>query len=143
MSVKLKSSRSQKVHKLAVDRPFDPDILRRAREIAAKYQVIIQQEGDDYVGRGLELPNAFEDGRTPDQCVKKTREMFVTVVAAMIEAGEVPPPPASEGKRTEQVNIRLSAEEKLVLEASARRNGHAGLAEYVRSVAIAAGKGNA
>jgi len=58
--------------------------------------------------------------------VKKLREMFVTVVAAMIEAGEVPPPPASQGKRTEQVNVRLSAEEKLVLEASARRHGHAG-----------------
>jgi predicted RNase H-like HicB family nuclease len=117
-------------------------VLKRAREIASRYQVVIQQEGDEYVGRGLELPNAFEDGRSADECVKKTREMFVTVVAAMIEAGEVPPPSASEGKRTEQVNVRLSAEEKLVLEASARRHGHSGLAEYIRSAALAAGKGD-
>ncbi|HEY8751125.1 MAG TPA: hypothetical protein VIM11_24290 [Tepidisphaeraceae bacterium] len=140
MSAKLKNFKGSKRSLAAIDRPFDPDVLRRARPIAARYQVIIGQEGDDYIGRGLELPNAFEDGRTPDECVKKTREMFVTVVAAMIEAGEVPPPPASEGKRTEQVNVRLSAEEKLVLEASARRHGHAGLAEYIRSVAIAGGK---
>jgi predicted RNase H-like HicB family nuclease len=141
MSGKLKISKVRKRVTAAVDRPFDPGVLHRARKIAARHQVIIQQEDGDYVGRGLELPNAFEDGRTPDECVKKSREMFVTVVAAMIEAGEVPPPPASEGRRTEQVNVRLSAEEKLVLEASARRHGHAGLAEYIRSVAIAAGKG--
>src|SRR5579859_1066368 len=139
MSARLKNSKS-KMSKGAIDRPFDPEILKRARDIASKYQVVIQQEGGEYVGRGLELPNAFEDGRTPDECVKRTREMFVTVVAAMIEAGEVPPPPASEGKRTEQVNVRLSAEEKLVLEASAQRHGHSGLAEYIRSAALAAGK---
>src|SRR6266404_8902595 len=103
MSAKLKNSKRRRRSRGEVDRPFDPDVLRRAREIAARYQVIIQQEDEDYIGRGLELPNAFEDGRTPDECVKKTREMFVTVVAAMIEAGEVPPPPASEGKRTEHV----------------------------------------
>jgi predicted RNase H-like HicB family nuclease len=137
----LKSSRTGKGSKGSVDRPFDPAVVKRAREIASKYQVIIQQEEGEFIGRGLELPNAYEDGGTADECVKKTREMFVTVVAAMIEAGEVPPPPASEGKRTEQVNVRLSAEEKLVLEASARRHGNAGLAEYIRSVALAAGKG--
>jgi predicted RNase H-like HicB family nuclease len=142
MSVKLKNSKAHNLSK-AVNRPFDPDVLKRARRIVSRYQVVIQQEGDEYVGRGLELPNAFEDGRTADECVRKTREMFVTVVAAMIEAGEVPPPPASEGKRTEQVNVRLSAEEKLVLEASARRHGHGGLAEYIRSAALAAGKSEA
>lgn len=139
MSARLKNSRNRGA-KGAVDRPFDPKVLKRAQEIASKYQVIIQQEDGEFIGRGLELPNAYEDGSTPDECVKKTREMFVTVVASMIEGGEVPPPPASEGKRTEQVNIRLSAEEKLVLEASARRHGHAGLAEYIRSAALAAGK---
>ena len=133
MSRKSKSSK-------AIDRPFDPDVLKRAREIAARYQVIIEDEEGLYVGRGLELPNAYEDGRTPDECVRKAREMFVSVVATMIEDGEVPPPPAKEGKRTEQVNVRLSAEEKLVLEASARRKGFAGLADYIRSAAIAAEK---
>jgi predicted RNase H-like HicB family nuclease len=119
-----------------VDRPFEAEVLRRAREIANRYQVILQNEGGDYVGRGLELPNAFEDGKTPDECVTKTREMLVTVVATMIEDGQVPPPPASEGKRTEQVNVRLSVEEKLILEASARRRGFAGLADYIRAAVI-------
>lgn len=133
-------SKKSKNSKSAVNRPFDPEVLRRAAEIAGKYQVILQFEEGDYIGRGLELPNAFEDGKTPDECVAKTREMFITVVATMIEEGEVPPPPASEGKRTEQVNVRLSVEEKLVLEASARCRGYAGLADYIRAVAIAGEK---
>jgi predicted RNase H-like HicB family nuclease len=132
--------RKSKTSRNPVNRPFDPAILRRAAEIAGKYQVILQLEGDDYIGRGLELPNAFEDGKTPDECVSKTREMFVTAVATMLEDGEVPPPPASEGKRTEQVNVRLSADEKLILETTARRRGYAGLADYMRAVAIAGEK---
>lgn len=133
-------SKRSKTSDTAVDRPFASDVLRRARAIADKYQVILQREGGEYIGRGLELPNAFEDGKTADECVRKTREMFVTVVATMLEDGEVPPPPASAGKRTEQVNVRLSVEEKLVLEASARRRGYAGLADYIRAVAIAGEK---
>ena len=133
MSRKSKSSK-------AIDRPFDPEVMKRARAIAAKYQVIIQYEDGDYIGRGVELPNAYEDGKTPDECVRKTREMFASVVATMIEDGEVPPPPATEGKRTEQVNVRLSTEEKLILEASARRKGFAGLADYIRATAIGAEK---
>ena len=121
---------------LAVDRPFDPAILRRAREIAKNYQVIIEQGDGEYYGRGLELPNAHEDARTPDKCIQKTREMFVTVVATMLEEGEIPPPPASEGKRTEQVNVRLSVDEKLILESSARRYGFSGLSDYIRALAL-------
>jgi predicted RNase H-like HicB family nuclease len=112
--------------------------LERARSIARQYQVIVQWDEDEqlYLGRGVELPHAFEDGATPGQCVEKTREMFVSVVASMLEKGQVPPAPASEGKRTEQVNVRLSVDEKLTLEAVARSRGFAGLADYLRAAAI-------
>ncbi|HEY2584417.1 MAG TPA: hypothetical protein VGI81_01485 [Tepidisphaeraceae bacterium] len=133
-------SKKSKTFQKVIDRRFDAGVLRRSRDIAGKYQVILQHEGGEYIGRGLELPNAYEDAKTADECVRKTREMFVTVIATMLEDGEVPPPPASAGKRTEQVNVRLSAEEKLVLEASARRRGYAGLADYIRVVAIAGEK---
>ncbi len=132
----LRKSKNSKEKSKAIDRPFDPDILRRAREIAEKYQVIIEVEDGEYIGRGVELPHAYEDGHTPDECVRKTREMFVHVVAMMIEDDEVPPPPASEGKRTEQVNIRLSAVEKMFLESLARRRGFSGLGDYIRSAAL-------
>ena len=80
--------------KPAIDRPFDAQVLERARKIAAGYQIILQFEDGEYFGRGLELPYAMSDGKTPDQCVANTRDAFVAVVATMLEAGVAPPSPA-------------------------------------------------
>src|SRR5438067_2384936 len=132
MSGKLKNSRKRRP-----DRPFDPALLDKARRIAARYQIILKEEDGEYYGRALELPNAMEDGATPDECVRKTREILTTAVAVMLEDGESPPPPAADGIRTEQVNVRLTAEEKLRLEESARQAGFRGVSDYVRAVALA------
>jgi hypothetical protein len=48
--------------------------------------------------------------------------------------------PAIEGKRDGQLNIRMSAEEKLILDAASRRRGYASVSDYIRSVAIAGDK---
>ncbi len=131
-SAKSKSSRKAK----AVDRPFKPEILKRAREIAEPYQVIVQFEDGEWYGRGLELPDAHEDGATPEECIRKTRDMFVSVVAFMLEEGQVPPAPASEGIRDQQVNIRLTTEEKLRLEETSKRAGFRGISDFIRARAL-------
>ena len=64
-----------------LSRPFAPAILERARKIASAYQIIIKPEDGEYYGRGLELPGAMSDGKTPDQCVASTRDAMVTMVA--------------------------------------------------------------
>jgi predicted RNase H-like HicB family nuclease len=120
-----------------VDRPFDPEILRRAREVADAYQIVLWTADGEYYGRGLEMPGAMGDGNTPDECVANTRQAITVAVAAMLEAGEAPPQPASEGARTEQVNIRLTSREKLQLETAATQSGYRGLSEYVRAKALA------
>jgi len=130
------SVKSAKLSK-AIDRPFDPTILKRAREIASAYQIILNYEDGEYFGRGLELPLVMNDGKTPDACVKATRDSFATAVAHMLECGEIPPPPASENKRTEQINIRVSAEEKLLLEEAAKSKGFRGIGDFVRSTSLA------
>jgi predicted RNase H-like HicB family nuclease len=112
-------------------------VLDRARRIADAYQVVMWFEDGEYYGRGVELPGTFADGKTPDQCMRNTREAFVATVATMLEDGLAPPPAASEGTRTEQVNVRLTAEEKVTLEAAARRNGFRGVSDFVRSAALA------
>jgi hypothetical protein len=43
--------------------------------------------------------------------VRATREALTVTVATLLESGQTPPPPASENKRTEQVNVRLTLEE--------------------------------
>ena len=127
-----KSAKSSK----AVRRPFDPEILRRAGKIAQEYQIIIHFEDGEYYGRGLELPSVMNNGKTPDECVSATRDALTTAVAFMLESGEVPPPPASDNKRTEQVNVRLTAEEKLMLEEAARNRGFRGVSDYVRTASL-------
>lgn len=57
-------------------------------------------------------------------------------VATMIECGQRPPAAASSGKRDVQVNIRLTAEEKLRLADAARRLGFKGVSDFVRLAAL-------
>jgi predicted RNase H-like HicB family nuclease len=130
------SAKSKDSSKKTIDRPYTPVILRRAREIAGDYQIILHFEDGLYYGRGLELPNAMNHGRTPDECVKATRDILTTAVAYLLECGETPPSPATEHKRTEQINIRLTPEEKLLLEEAARSKGFRGLSDFVRSTSL-------
>ncbi len=124
--------------KLALDRPFDLAILKQAREIATQYTVILQPDPElGYFGRGLEMPYAMGDGKTPDECVGQTREAFIAAVATMLEKKETPPAPASEARRQEQVNVRVTAEEKLLLEQGARSKGYRSVSDFVRSASLA------
>jgi predicted RNase H-like HicB family nuclease len=130
MSDKSKNSRKR------IDRPFGAALQERARHIAGSYQIIIQFEDGEYYGRGLEMPLVMSDGKTPDDCVRATREALTAAVAAILESGDVPPSPASEHKRTEQINIRVTPEEKLLLEEAAHRRGFRGIGDYVRSTSL-------
>ncbi len=131
------SARSKNSSK-ALDRPFTRTVATKARTLACKYQIILSYEDKEWYGRGLELPNVFGEGRTPQQCVKSVREAFAAVVATMIEAGQVPPAPAKQGVRSAQVNIRLTPDEKALLEAKARRKGFRGLSDSIRAAALSA-----
>jgi predicted RNase H-like HicB family nuclease len=135
MSVKSKSSAKTGKNPR---RPFAPVVLAEARGLADQYQVVMLFEDNCWYGRGLELPLVFGDGATPEACIKDTRQAFVLAVATLLELGERPPAPATSGHRTEQVNVRLTAEEKLLLEASAKRKGFSGLSDFIRAAAVEA-----
>jgi len=119
-----------------LNKPFAENVLVTANKVAEKYGVILSFENGEYYGRGLEMPNVFGDGKTPDECVKNTRNGLISAVAHLLEQGEVIPAPASDGKRTEQVNIRLTIEEKAILSASAKSKGFQGLADFIRTKAL-------
>jgi len=109
---------------------------REAAAITARYQVILEAEDGHWYGRGLELPHVFGDGATPDKCVAATREALTAAVAYLLEQGQKPPAPARTGRRTEQVNVRLTSEEKAIIEGTARRKGFSGLSDYLRAAAL-------
>lgn len=89
-----------------------------------------------YSGRTVELPGVMADGKTVAACAKQVMEATTVAVATLLELGDTPPLPASEGKRDQQVNIRLTALEKLELEAAAAREGFRSVSDFLRSAAI-------
>ena len=137
MSRKSKSSFAKYKDDVALDRPFDPAILKRARQLASQYRLILEPDPDlGFMGSSLEMPNVWGDGRTPDRCVRQTREALISVIATMLERGEVPPAPVSQRRRQEQINIRVTAEEKLMLEEAARSKGFRGISDFIRSTSL-------
>lgn len=132
MSAKSKKSSRKKTR----DRAFATAVLAQARERVAHYQVIVWHEDGEWYGRGLELPHVFGDGPTPQACIDATREALTGAVALLIERGERPPTPARAGKRTTQVNVRLTAEEKALFEETARRKGFTGLSDFLRAAGL-------
>jgi len=135
-----KSNRSTGVksrsRSLKIDRPFEPAVLKRAREIAQQYRVVIHREAGEYYGESLELPGVMNDGKTAAECVANTLDIIATTVAAMLERGEIPPLPASDERRDEQVNVRLSKLEKLTFEEAARSRGFRGLSDFMRAATM-------
>jgi predicted RNase H-like HicB family nuclease len=84
----------------------------------------------------LELPTVFGDGDSAEKCIENTREALAVAVAYLMEENKKPPTPARMGKRTQQVNVRLTAEERAVLEAVAKKRGFQGLSDFIRAVAL-------
>ncbi len=121
----------------APDRPFDAAILRQARDVAASYRLTFDSEPDvGFIGSSVEMPGVFADGKTIEACARETLEALTTAVATMLEMGERVPAPASEGKREQQVNIRLTADERLRIEESARQAGFRSVSDYMRYAAL-------
>lgn len=130
MSVKSKNSK-------AVNHPFASSIMARAKKLADRYQIVLTYEDGEWFGHGLELSTVFADGKTVTKCVRNTRDALAVAVATMLERGETPPVPASSGLRSEQVNVRLTPEERAVIEAAARQKGFRGLSDFIRAGAMA------
>lgn len=122
------------------DRPFDPDVLARAERVAKQYRYTVEHDADEgvYVGSSVELLYVLADGPTPGECVAAAIAAHTAAVATLLERGETPPPPASEGKRDRQLNIRLSGHEKHALEAAAQRAGFRSVSDFVRHAAMRA-----
>jgi predicted RNase H-like HicB family nuclease len=139
MSTTSKSkSSSAKRPKARPDRSFDPAILRCARATAEQYQVVLWFEDGEWFGKGVELPTTMNDGKTAEQCTANVRDAFVTTVAVMLEDGKIPPPPAFEGLRSEQLNARPSVEERLRIDTAAKQKIFEGVSDFVRWASLEA-----
>lgn len=123
-----------------IARPFEPGIIKGARALAARYTVVVKYEAEHqcFVGRAAELPHVIGAGRSDATALRETRALLTSALAVMIEGGQVPPAPGGDAPRTEQVNFRVSVEEKARMEAAAARQGLT-LVDYVRGSALRQG----
>ena len=116
--------------------PFDKSILAAAKRIVDAYDIVMRREEGEWIGHALEYPEAIGVGKTVQQCMEETRKSLLVGVASMLEDGQTPPVPARQNVRSEQVNLRLTPEEKAVLESRSRTKGFRGIADYVRAAAL-------
>lgn len=120
-----------------LDRPFTPSFLRKAKKLVANYRITLERsENLGFIGSAVELPTVFADAKTPEKCYKATQDALTVAVATMIECGQTPPQPVSARKRTEQVNVRLTAEEKILLNNAAASFGFKGISDFIRNMAL-------
>jgi predicted RNase H-like HicB family nuclease len=96
MSGRRKSSAGKDDAALPLDRPFPPGV-QAARQLVARYHLVLWFEEGEWYGRGLEYPHALGDGKTPDACVASVRESLAIAVATTLESGHAPPVPAEPG----------------------------------------------
>jgi len=126
-----------KTKSMDLRRAFKASVLRKAKKIAADYRIVLERdERLGFIGSSVELPTVFADAKTPEKCYKATQEALMVAVATMIECGQRPPQPASAGRRTEQVNVRLTAEEKLLFANAAMNLGFKGISDFIRNTAL-------
>lgn len=137
MSRSSKNSSKSGAKSKALSKPFKESIVRKAKKIVADYRIILERnERLGFIGNSVEIPTVFVDAKTPEKCYKAVQEALMVAVATMIECGQRPPQPASMGLRTEQVNVRLTAEEKLLFANAAMNLGFKGISDFIRSTAL-------
>lgn len=84
------------------------------------------------------MPTVMADGKTIEACIAELKEALTFAVATMLEMGDKPPMPASAGKREQQVNIRLTADERMRIEEAARQAGFRSVSDFIRAAALKA-----
>lgn len=137
MSRSSKNSSKSGVKFKALNKPFKESIVRKAKNIVADYRIILERnERLGFIGSSVELPTVFADAKTPEKCYRTVEDALMVAVATMIECGQRPPQPASAGRRTEQVNVRLTAEEKLLFANAAMNLGFKGISDFIRNTAL-------
>ena len=132
-----KMTKGGRTRKQDISRAFDPAVLTKATKLVRQYRLTFERDAEvGFVGSSIEMPYVMADGATIEDCATSTAEALIGAIATLLEAGERPPSPASKGKRERQINVRLTAEEKVRLEEAARREGFRSISDFIRTTAL-------
>lgn len=113
------------------------DVLRRAEKAVAGYKVIIESNQKfGFAGSVVEFPTILGRGKTREECLQDTQEALKVAAATMLHFGGSPPKPAPAQARTEQVNIRVTSTEKVLMSKAAKSLGFRGVGDFVRNTVM-------
>lgn len=91
-----------------------------ARQTAAahkhieKFVRVIKPDAPGFLAYSLEMPGIIGRGRTAVSAIEQLNALLAHAVAMLLADGQTPPAPASD-RKLEQINVRITAEEKLLL----------------------------
>ena len=123
-----------------LERPFDRECWSKAQLIADAYrfEVVHDPEEPWFYAFGVEAKGAMGGGETLEACYLDIRLSMREWVASMLEEGKSVPQPIQQAdeKRSSQVNVRLTADEKFRIEEAAKRAGFRGVSDFVRFAAL-------
>lgn len=122
--------------KESLDQPFSATVWRRATEVAGKYGMLVGASDNRFFAKCVEMPGIVVFGKTAEDAIEALHEPLTIAIASLLEADRKVPAPMVEGKRESQVNVKLTAEERVVVEAAAKREGFTGLSDFFRHAAL-------
>ncbi|MFN0130919.1 MAG: type II toxin-antitoxin system HicB family antitoxin [Phycisphaerales bacterium] len=120
-------------------RPGDltPQTLERAALWVDGYRFVTERTDDGtFMAHSIELPAVVAMGDSPEAALHAAIEAQRLAVALMLHDRVHPPLPTGSGKRDQQVNVRMSAQERLLMDAAAKASGFSTIADYLRTAAI-------
>lgn len=126
-----------------IDPVRDRDLIARAEAAARDYRIVLDAtDSGGFIGSVAEMPGVMAEGRSAEECVEFTRRALVIGIMALLRRGHTPVPSLKqrrregELRREDQLNLRLSADEKRMLEQAARKQGFRSVSEFVRTRAL-------
>lgn len=113
-----------------------PELVQRARDIVQNYSMFISPHSKKgFRGRSVEFPEILVHAPDRASCLKKLEQVLTQVVLTVLKDGGTVPRP-SDGRMTEQLNFKLTFDQKLLVENLASQRGFSGLSEFIRDLVI-------
>jgi hypothetical protein len=132
-----KSRRSSTASRATKAKGFDKALLARASDIVLGYRLMIERIGpDEFMGRSVELPGVVGFGSSHQRCIESTLRTQSYEVCTLLERGEPVPESVSSRRRTVQLNLRISPNEKQEMEQAALARGFRSISDFVREAAL-------
>ena len=108
----------------------EEDIPKKAKELAGKYGIIIQQDDNYFNAYYLDFPEIKIKCLDISKCLSKLESSLITYFEGLLKEGKSIPSPDA---RNQQVNIRFTPDEKELIQEQAKKEKK-NVSDYIRNI---------